>query len=249
VVGGKRRLSPAAQGHRDRLRDITAGQSRALTDRLRSLLKREQTDLMRLLGLPRKTRVALPSLIELWERMDETDGAVRELLRGVLVQTSTATLDEIRELYSGAEHLDTGPVMTAIEGHVPAAASYLRYGLPGSAEGVRQAFEHIASGEWDSRQVQEFLDRYYGSGYLRAEGVARTEVAYAATTTQMEAYRYCGVEQVQFVYGGGPCTEGVCPELDGQVFPIDEAEEPPIHPNCDCVLVPFVADALTEPSS
>ena len=71
---------------------------------------------------------------------------------------------------------------------------------------------------------------------FRAEMIARTESANSLSEGIRQGYMQMGVDKLQFVAGPGSCED--CEALDGQIFPIAEAEGViAVHPSCRCTLV------------
>jgi len=70
----------------------------------------------------------------------------------------------------------------------------------------------------------------------RAQLIARTETANSLSEGIRQGYMQMGVKQLQFVAGPGSCDD--CAALDGQIFPIAEAEGViAVHPGCRCTFV------------
>ena len=70
----------------------------------------------------------------------------------------------------------------------------------------------------------------------RAQLIARTESANSLSEGIRQGYMQMGVKQLQFVAGPGSCDD--CAALDGQIFPIAEAEGViAVHPGCRCTFV------------
>jgi len=76
------------------------------------------------------------------------------------------------------------------------------------------------------------LQKEFGKAPIYARTIARSETARAAHMGQMALYEERGVEQVEFVAGGGPQMCPECADLDGQIFKRDVAPAIPIHANC-----------------
>ena len=79
-------------------------------------------------------------------------------------------------------------------------------------------------------------DRKRDPGRYAAERLVRTESSYFSNQGELASYREMGIQEYTFL--GGGCE--ICMELNGQSFPLDEAEPglnlPPIHPNCKCTI-------------
>lgn len=81
----------------------------------------------------------------------------------------------------------------------------------------------------------------------QADMITRTEVANAASTAQIDAWKQTGVVEGKEWIVSDPCPE--CEPYDGEVVGLDknfyEASEfaegdPPLHPNCKCAIVPVI---------
>lgn len=73
-----------------------------------------------------------------------------------------------------------------------------------------------------------------------SETVARTEMATAATAGALDLYHEAGIATLRW-QASDPCDE--CAEYDDKVYPIDDLpDEPPVHPNCRCALIPADED-------
>lgn len=157
-----------------------------------------------------------------------------------------------------------------LQGHIPEALAWIRRS---HAVGLETIFTGIATEQYGQREAQEKIRDLYNVAYIRAEGVARTELAWAYEEAALQTFRAMGVEAYMWDFGGGPCTTGLCYELHGMValaenidagvgfgeFPA-EAEggdftgymrQPPVHPSCTCCLIPadtddYEAAALTD---
>ena len=66
----------------------------------------------------------------------------------------------------------------------------------------------------------------------RSRMIARTEALRASNMGRMYSYKAHGVKKVRWMVGPKPCPE--CADLEGRIFPIDDAPVPPLHPNCGC---------------
>jgi len=70
----------------------------------------------------------------------------------------------------------------------------------------------------------------------RAQLIARTETANSLSEGIRQGYMQMGVNKLQFVAGPGSCDD--CAALDGQIFPIAEAEGViAVHPGCRCTMI------------
>jgi len=109
-----------------------------------------------------------------------------------------------------------------------------------------QVGKGIAEGEGYQdlkKRVESVFDQ--AKGY-RAEMIARTESANAWGSGQLESYKVNEVEKVEWLFGAGPCSSGVCEEADGEIvalgenFPSVGVSSEPAHPNCSCTVIPVI---------
>jgi SPP1 gp7 family putative phage head morphogenesis protein len=110
-----------------------------------------------------------------------------------------------------------------------------------SAGAAADLFDELTGEGLSDMEIASELEEYAGRLLdSRAETIARTETARAASEGTLRAYSDNGIQWVQWVFDGDveKCPEGICPENDGRIMTIDEAyEEIPAHPNCECVWV------------
>jgi SPP1 gp7 family putative phage head morphogenesis protein len=67
--------------------------------------------------------------------------------------------------------------------------------------------------------------------------IARTEVQRAVNIGVKDRYVKEGVEYVKWLAAGDDRVCPQCESLDGKIFEINHAPQPPIHPNCRCTLI------------
>lgn len=157
-----------------------------------------------------------------------------------------------------------GTITLNLKGHIDEALAWIRRGHAGHLESI---FDKLAREEIDQRGAQELIRDLYKTSYVRAEGVARTEAAWAMEEAAMTAFLDAGVSALMWDFGGGPCSTGICYDLNGKVvqssafdlggpgfgaFPDPAGDfqgtimQPPAHPNCTCALLPADLDEVTE---
>ena len=103
---------------------------------------------------------------------------------------------------------------------------------------------------WSSQQVADALQDNYAFSDSRAEMIARTEIAKAATQGSIAGWKASGVvSNKQWLTAPDCCDE--CSALDGVIVGIDEefpdggGDGAPLHPRCECSVLPVV-DAQTD---
>jgi HK97 family phage portal protein len=90
-------------------------------------------------------------------------------------------------------------------------------------------------------------DTFADYSKTQSDRIVRTEVANAASTAQIDAWKQTGVVEGKEWITSDPCPE--CEPYDGEVVGLDKnfysasefAEgDPPLHPNCKCAIVPVI---------
>ena len=80
--------------------------------------------------------------------------------------------------------------------------------------------------------------------FERAENITRTEMVRAQSTARQarmeEVKKVVPEMKEEWLTADRPCDE--CEPLDHNIFEIGEGPEPPLHPNCLCVRVPYLAE-------
>lgn len=91
------------------------------------------------------------------------------------------------------------------------------------------------------RKLAGHLTKLFGVSKSNAERLMRTELARVQTEAQRQSFERNGFTQYEFVALGSAC--GVCKELDGKHFKVDEMmpgeNAPPMHPNCRCSVAAY----------
>jgi len=67
----------------------------------------------------------------------------------------------------------------------------------------------------------------------QAERIARTEAVRARAEGAGRGYDALGVQQIEWIVGGNPCSE-ICEPNAGRVFPVSMSGMIPAHPHCSC---------------
>lgn len=91
---------------------------------------------------------------------------------------------------------------------------------------------------WGPQKIKQELQKQLNVVAHRAETIQRTETLSALNAASNERYKREGVALVEFVPTGDDRTCPTCADRAGEIYKIDEAPSPPIHPRCRCVLVP-----------
>lgn len=109
----------------------------------------------------------------------------------------------------------------------------------------------IATGQSIPQIRGEVQASFDGMKASQAQMISRTEVLRASNQAQLDAYTQSGIVEAQQWLATDPCPE--CAPYDGEVVALDASfyssdnifadGEPPLHPNCRCVLIPVLIDA------
>lgn len=105
---------------------------------------------------------------------------------------------------------------------------------------VDEISDSMLKGEGPEKMAKR-IDESLDIGRERARVIARTESMYAFNTAAKANYERNGVTRVRWL----TAYENVCPEciaMEGQEFPIDDAPDCPLHPQCRCVLLPVIEE-------
>jgi len=100
----------------------------------------------------------------------------------------------------------------------------------------------ITLGFQKGETVQQIAKRVKGVTEMaksKAVTIARTETLAAGNAAAKRRYEDAGVEKVEWIaaYDDRICEE--CESLHGNVYPIGDTPEIPVHPNCRCTLIPY----------
>lgn len=98
---------------------------------------------------------------------------------------------------------------------------------------------------WSNERLASALEDNYAFSEARAAVIARTESAFADVAGNLAAWKASGqVAGKQWIVSANACDEcqplaDVVVELD-EDFPDDGGDGPPLHPNCECDVVPVL---------
>lgn len=112
--------------------------------------------------------------------------------------------------------------------------------------------EGIQSGDSVQQIRSAITDNFSSYSTMQAQRITRTEVLRAANQSTLDAFKQSGVVEGQQWLTAGADDE--CADYDGEVETLDNGfydagddpfldGEPPLHPNCRCVLIPVLSDS------
>lgn len=100
---------------------------------------------------------------------------------------------------------------------------------------------------------KEIQDKFVDFTKSQAERITRTEVISTSNKAAVDAYRQSGVvEAKQWLTAMDDRVDGECEELNGKIVGLEgdfykadfgSGEEPPLHPNCRCTVLPVLVNA------
>lgn len=116
-----------------------------------------------------------------------------------------------------------------------------------NAEYVRDLVATAIENGDSAADLADTLDDAGEFGTMRAERIARTELAFAHNEGNIEAWRQSGeVSGKEWLTAPGCCD--ACAELDGVIvgidedFPNDGGSSGTLHPNCRCTVLPVLSE-------
>ena len=102
----------------------------------------------------------------------------------------------------------------------------------------------LARGVSRQELTKTLMDNFDRIGFYEADRLARTELSYIQNQSTYDKYKEAGIQKYEFLatddalFSKKSKTCGICQELDGKIFKLDEAivghNYPPIHPHCRC---------------
>lgn len=106
--------------------------------------------------------------------------------------------------------------------------------------------QDLIRGEPAEKVIADFAERM-GVSRKAAERLIRTEAAFFAGQSRMDAYREMGIKKYKFVATLDMRTSEICRDMDGRVFELSEAKVgvnyPPLHVYCRSTTIPYFEDA------
>lgn len=122
-------------------------------------------------------------------------------------------------------------------------------------EEIRGLVEDAVQDGWSADDLADELGSAYAFSDARAETIARTELAFAHTQGNLEAWGTAGVQKKQWILGSEHDMDDECNDnADSDPIDIDDTfpsgdDGPPAHPNCVCDLLPVFDDSTVEDDS
>lgn len=252
------RIAGRAENWQVQRERITSKQAEALSNRLRGVVKRQQRVLRGAL-LPGAIRAGgerpLPSSDELLAAISYDSQEIVSLIAQFSRQVGEEAVRNAAELVA-AEIADLEASITeAIASRAEVIASRFA-GV--QSEVIAGAIQNAVTAglrveDFAAQLIEDFGQR----SVALADGIARTEMAWAYEQSAMREWANAGFEAYEIRFGGGPCSTGICeknaaegPYVIGGPLPgnvgssFSLADAPPYHPSCTCYALPVVPEGI-----
>ena len=166
---------------------------------------------------------------------------------------ATSSVEHGRDWADKAMQANGIPVPTSIGFRLPVNPAFIEAfeerdlseikGLTGdmSTRLTRTMSTGLAKGE-TPQQIAKRVREVTGFAKNKAITIARTETLRAGNDAAKERYKQMEVEMVEYLAALDDRVCEDCEELHGKRYPIEDAPELPIHPNCRCTLVPYMGE-------
>lgn len=110
-----------------------------------------------------------------------------------------------------------------------------------SGEILQKKIDEVILAGKPPRQAALELQKSLNITYNDAKRIIRTESIHAFNEANYKVYKEAGIEKVEIIDSGNENECEDCKETAG-IYTLAEAPIPPFHPNCACVLVPYIEE-------
>jgi len=115
-----------------------------------------------------------------------------------------------------------------------------------SKEIIRELTDGINAGE-GMPKLSARIQKTVGMGKTRADLMARTETINAAVDGCRVRYEQAGVKEFEYIAASDARTCDQCASHNGKIYKLtDNANLPPLHPNCRCAIAPIIGSRKKE---
>ena len=115
-----------------------------------------------------------------------------------------------------------------------------------SKEIIRELSDGINAGE-GMPKLSARIQKATGMGKTRADLMARTETINAAVDGCRVRYEQAGIKEFEYLAASDARTCEQCASHNGKIYKLtDNANLPPLHPNCRCAIAPVVGSRKKE---
>ena len=258
AVSGDLAMRARAKSNWGTLRDkIIRRNTDALARRLRSVINKEAKAVKAAIGGDARQARAeepLPSIAELKRIIARSDSDVAEVLERFMRQTADTSGPGAAELVDGEFTDEVLDRLQEVYTERAAAVTERFAGVRGDRV-IGLVEDAVSKGTAMRELASQISTAYEKLGTNYADGLARTEVAFAHEQAALVTWADAGIRQMEVVFGGGECTTGVCEDvakggpyrlgesLDTVGASFEGSDAPPLHPGCTCFSVPYVEEA------
>lgn len=166
---------------------------------------------------------------------------IQDYLEQVAIDGGTQGLAVIDKLGSGLVDLVHTAAVEWAEEH---AGELIKLIEPATLDMVRVAVRDALEGGWSNDRLANALMDNTAFSAARAERIARTELAMADISGNLEAWKQGGVANKVWLLAQAPCDDCIA-NADVGVIPFDQdfpSGDVPVHPNCSCDIAPVLGD-------
>ena len=185
----------------------------------------------------RRDKAIAPS--ELWRSFRETmRKAIEAITRRIYAQVIASTeMEGIAMSAAEAEAVDAA-FEVYVDGYATSLAAELERTTQERMASIEAAYR---AGDIGMEDAEARMATLFDVG--RSSSIAVTETSRTYANVSQIVYQVTGVvDRVEFLTVRDPQVEQECLDLEGQIFPIDEAPEIPVHVGCRCRYAPVVRD-------
>ncbi len=185
----------------------------------------------------------------------EIQEAIRDQLERMALERATAEMDRLRDFSSLEDSQWSAALEQANLDSIEWARDRVGNLVTNVEATTRQAINELTAGAIEDGLTNDELSALISDGFgfseARGDMIARTETNFAETAGALEGYKASGVVVAkEWSTDAEACDE--CAPLDGvqvgldEDFPNDGGDGPPMHPNCECVVVPVLPDSVSD---
>lgn len=235
---------------------IVTRYSSALSKRLRTIFEQEAREVLGAIPARAAADEKLPSIADVRKRIGKREREVRDVLDKYLDSTAKEAGPSAAAVVD-ADFTDAARARLRSVFKQRAGAIADTIGERRAQSVLRVVRDSIDRGTSNRDLAEAIAARYKDMSISLADGVARSEVAWAHEQTALITWADAGVESMEVVFGGGPCTEEVCEsaaqgspyklgeDVENIGYSFADADAPPLHPGCTCFAAPVIS---SEPS-
>jgi hypothetical protein len=179
---------------------------------LSGVIKAERDRLIKRLGHIRaRAAVDVGVTPELLNIIRQSNPALVERLEAHMQDVGQLGLDNARAFVTGVqEAIDTNVTNMLASRAAFTAEKFTQV----RADSLSQILGQANAESWDYPRITDAItSRWDTLSAGRVNTIARTDLAFAHETAAVTGWQAAGIQSVDFVFGGGPCGTGICPDV------------------------------------